>query len=461
MGLKSSVKTKSILVSAQHSDLFARPRRSGSGIFLCIAFAVLGPLAVRAEDIAPASTAVSYPPIREIRFVGNKTTKPQIFLQEMSVRVGDPADPAKIEQSRQAIMDLGLYKSVFAHVLEEEQGVVLEIAVKEKYYILPLPKLNRDADNNISFGAQLRMDNLGGLNQQLKLTYEKERPDNADSDRSNTRLEYVYPRMLGGDYELDANVSRTYTPTDTVINSVPTSYETQSSFAAVNLTRWFAREGPTVGWLVGSGLIWQKQVVDIYEGGPVNAGEGRGVGISVRIERQNVHDYLFSRNGTEYGYSGEFGVPFLGSDSDYTRHQIFYRVFLPIGDVEHRNLNIQFQLGMASDPLFGGKAYSLGGSKSLRGYKTGSISGNAFVLANIEFLTPLMEYKHIRGVVFTDIGNAYRSNSELNFSDPKIGVGIGLRWKLKSFVKLDLRVDYAYNVDTGDTKAYAGTKEAF
>ena len=36
-----------------------------------------------------------------------------------------------------------------------------------------------------------------------------------------------------------------------------------------------------------------------------------------------------------------------------------------------------------------------------------------------------------------------------------------MRLKLKSFVKIDLRIDYAYAVDTGDTKIYAGTKEAF
>jgi len=42
-----------------------------------------------------------------------------------------------------------------------------------------------------------------------------------------------------------------------------------------------------------------------------------------------------------------------------------------------------------------------------------------------------------------------------------VGRGIGLRLRLKSFVKIDLRVDVAYAYDTGEYKVFAGTKEIF
>ncbi len=116
--------------------------------------------------MASAWAAEAPATISEIRFVGNKTTKPEILLQEMLVRVGDPADPVRIEQSRQAIMDLGLFKSVRADLLAAPAGPVLQIRVKEKYYYLVIPKLNRSEDG-VGLGAQLRLDNIAGLNQQL------------------------------------------------------------------------------------------------------------------------------------------------------------------------------------------------------------------------------------------------------------------------------------------------------
>jgi hemolysin activation/secretion protein len=128
---------------------------------------------------------------------------------------------------------------------------------------------------------------------------------------------------------------------------------------------------------------------------------------------------------------------------------------------QHETLDVQFRLGLSSDPLFGTPSYSLGGSSTLRGYPASSFTGNAYVLANLEYFAPFGRYYPLRGGVFVDIGNAYPSNSDLDFSDLKTGMGVGLRLKLKSFVKIDLRVDYAYAPDTGDKKVYAGTKEVF
>jgi len=116
--------------------------------------------------MAPTWAADTAETISEIRFLGNDTTRPEIMLQEMLVRVGEPVDPARIEQSRQAIMDLELFKSVKAELLAAPPGPVLQITVDEKIYFLPIPKLNR-SDDGVGYGAQLRFDNLAGLNQKL------------------------------------------------------------------------------------------------------------------------------------------------------------------------------------------------------------------------------------------------------------------------------------------------------
>jgi outer membrane protein assembly factor BamA len=416
------------------------------------------PLLAGAEEIAepPRPPAV----IDEIRFAGNKTTRPEVLLQEMTIKVGDPVDTARIEQSRQAIMDLGIFKSVSATILPEGSRTVLLITVKEKYYILPIPKLNRDADNNFSLGAQLRLDNLAGLNQRFKLTYETERAASSDAQRQTTSLEYIYPRVRGSFYDLEVYASRARTPVDSADPANPYTYESEFSSAQVNVNHWLRRDLPGKGWRAGGGLVWQAQKYNFFTGTPPDLQDGRGVGVTAVIEYTFVHDYLYSRAGKVYGYQGTYGVPSLGSDSNYTTHQLYYRGYYPLFNKPHRTLDVQVKFGMGSDPLFG-PAFSIGGSSSLRGYPSGSIAGNAYFLTNIEYLTPLFDYYQLREVVFLDIGNAYPSNHDIRLSGMKTAVGVGLRLKLKSFVNIDLRVDYAYAIDTGETKVYAGTKEAF
>ncbi len=425
-------------------------------LFLVLYF----PLWVLAQDELPHPSATAVDTISEIRFAGNKTTRPEIFLQVMLVKVGEPANPELIERSRQAIMDLGLFKSVTAALLQEQGHTVLLITVKEKYYILPIPKLNRDANNRFTLGAQLRMDNLAGLNQRLKLTYQAEKVDTSNSLSKTSRLEYSYPRVRGTPYDFEFNTARTRTPSGLVVAGAPEVYQAEVSTANVAVNRWLQQETPTVGWRAGGGLTWQKQVYDVYAGAPQNLKEGKAVAITVQVEHTRVHDYLYSRGGQVYGYNGTYGAPFLGSDSDYAKHNFYFRGYYPVSDKPHRTVDVQVQLGLANEQIFG-PAYSLGGSSSLRGYPSGSFSGNAFFLVNVNYLTPFYDYYPLRGGVFMDVGNAYPSNSALNFSDLKTSLGISLQLKLKSFVKIELHIDYAYALETGKTKVYAGSREQF
>ncbi|OGI37033.1 MAG: hypothetical protein A2V91_04265 [Candidatus Muproteobacteria bacterium RBG_16_64_10] len=405
-------------------------------------------------------------PIGEIRFAGNDTTKPQILLQEMLVRVGDPADAGLIEQSRQAIMDLGLFNSVRAELLPgDDRGRALLITVKEKYYILPIPKLNRNDEGDIGYGAQLRLDNLAGLNQQLKLTYEIEKADTSSSGEQEVfSVVYSYPRIFGSAYRLEVVGGRTSYPIDVLAadgTTVDASYQQSTNEAGFTVSRWLHLIGPSRGWQLGGGLVWRDRGYRYLSGTPGLYSDGSIVGLTAGIEHTDVHNYLYSRSGRTYGLSAEFGLPALGSDNNYTRQLLYYRGYYPMFNRPHHNLDVQLQLGLSSDRVFNEDAYSLGGSGTLRGYEAGSFKGNAYALANIEYLAPLFGYYPIRGVLFADIGNTYPSNRDIDLSDLKSSAGFGLRWKIKAFVKLDLRLDVAYAFDTGETRVYAGTKETF
>ncbi len=275
-------------------------------------------------------------------------------------------------------------------------------------------------------------------------------------------LLYTYPRIFGSPYLLEIEGGWERLPLEVLSGETVTAgYERTANFVGFKVTRWLDLKGPSQGWQVGGGLVWRQQTHRHLSGTPDLYRDGTGVGVVGLIEYRKLHDYLYSRGGQNYGLNVEFGLPGLGSDSNYTREVLYYRGYWPVFDWPHHNLNVQLQLGLSSDRLFDTDAYALGGSRSLRGYETGSITGNAFILANVEYLAPLFGYYPLRGVVFADVGNAFPGNRDIGLSDLKWSAGLGLRLKLKSFVRLDLRVDVAYVPDTNETKVYAGSKQTF
>ena len=403
--------------------------------------------------------------VTDIRFVGNKHTQPQIMLQEMVIKPGDLIDEKRIETSRQAIMDLGLFKSVEVALLPAELGEVLEITVSEKYYVIPMPKLDRSADGDVSYGGRLTVDNLWGLNQKLRLTYKAERGCCQSSRTVSTySMEYSYPRVAGTDYGLGMTLSHEVTPTTDVdlVGATLAEYDKGLDSLGIGLSHWLGREGPSSGWSVGVTGFWRHLTYSQRSGVPIIYGPEKAVGVSLSLGYTKVHDLLFSREGVEFGLTSEHGVEELGSDTPYSRNQLYYRQYMPVGSTLHTNVNLQIRLGVTGGDLpIDEHSYGLGGSRELRGYDKSSIEGRSFFVINIEYLRPLFGYPAAQGVVFMDIGNAYPDNRLLDLADIEASTGIGFRYKFKAFVSLQLRADMAYAFGLSERKFYIGVKDTF
>ncbi|MEJ2481531.1 MAG: POTRA domain-containing protein, partial [Acidihalobacter sp.] len=94
--------------------------------------------------------------IAAIRFAGNEVTRDSVLRQQLTIRVGEPLDPAAVEASRQAIMNLGLFTKVTDSVEHTPKGAVVTFTVHEKLYTWLLPRLGRNTDGDISLGGELR-----------------------------------------------------------------------------------------------------------------------------------------------------------------------------------------------------------------------------------------------------------------------------------------------------------------
>ncbi len=402
-----------------------------------------------------SGTAGAAERITEIRFEGNSVTKDHILKQEMTVQIGDVADPEAIENSRQAIMDLGLFEWVRWELTDAPEGKVLTVSVEEKYYILPLPLLDADPDGSYSYGAEVRFDNLGGLNQRLKLKLDSsDAVDKTDALKREVSAEYVYPRIGGSPYNLNADLEVERREFDIVEDSAEAHYRREFRQAGVGLSRWLDTFGPSRGWLLGGRFALEQRDFSRLSGASLLE-DDQAVTVSGSVVFDALHDHGYYRSGGITGYRTDFGLKELGSDYFYNRHTFFYRRYHAFGG--GHNLNWQAQLGLANGRKFGGFAYDIGGSDTLRGYDT--IDGNAMVLGNVEYLKPV--WRKLRGVVFADVGNVYPGVLETDLTDLRTGVGLGLRWDVTWFVDLSLRLDVAYGLQSGDVQTYAGTSRTF
>jgi outer membrane protein assembly factor BamA len=89
------------------------------------------------------------------------------------------------------------------------------------------------------------------------------------------------------------------------------------------------------------------------------------------------------------------------------------------------------------------------------------VNGNVFALLNLEYHHPLTGYNQMRGVVFTDIGDAWDDLESITLNHLKSSVGVGLRWTVQSFVDVTLRGDFAYALDAQTYRGYFSTRASF
>ncbi|MFM2266972.1 MAG: hypothetical protein RL757_413 [Bacteroidota bacterium] len=124
--------------------------------------------------------------IKDIKIIGNKKTRSSIIERELEIKRGDSilfAD-LKLSEMRLRIFNTGLFNQVVVNIKDwdEKNQIVLEITVKESFYLLPVPifsladrnfnvwwtEQNRSLDR-INYGLFVLHRNLTGSRDPLQL----------------------------------------------------------------------------------------------------------------------------------------------------------------------------------------------------------------------------------------------------------------------------------------------------
>jgi outer membrane protein assembly factor BamA len=151
------------------------PGASRARIAAMLFFFLLPPAPSLAQDSttieisgAGRNTLRRSPVVSRIVVFGNKTTKSEIILRELTVREGDTIDSAKIEYCRERIYSLGLFNKVDIDYPPLD-STVLVVDVDERWYFFPVPLLGvieRDI-GKWYYGLGVVHYNLSGWNDKL------------------------------------------------------------------------------------------------------------------------------------------------------------------------------------------------------------------------------------------------------------------------------------------------------
>lgn len=407
--------------------------------------------------MAPAFAQEPYPVIREIAFTGNDTTQPKVMLREMTVAIGDSADPVKIERSRQGIQDLGLFKSVSVKQTMLDEGLRLTFTVEEKWYILPIPRYSINSDGKNSYGLSLRWFNVAGLNHTLRGTWANSDDKKANKGRrTRYALDYNIPFVFDSAYNLGFGAGHSSTPilADPIL-ATPDYVETFDS-ASVGVSRTFSTGAASQGWTLGSSLAWSRQDTQGDVGTPLPYGMATALGLSA--DYRDIRFKVFSEEGTRYGARASSAVEGAGSDYSFNLFTASYSALMKLGATPHQNLNLHLNAGSYHGGPIGVESesgvFSLGGASSLRGYYSDLFQGDAYYYLAAEYLRPV-GWEWLRVVVIAETGKVFADAHDFSLSRTNASLGLGLRVRFITLVNFELEAGMAWPLDGGGARFFA------
>lgn len=390
-----------------------------------------------------------WPRVQALHIDGNLVTRDHVIRRELALAEGDRADPTLIAASRQALLDLGLFRAVDVEQVEVEGGVDLRVRVREKYFLLPIPRLDTSSDRDVSYGAQLRWSNVGGRNHTLNLYAERgDFPEDRlrEAERS-LRIAYDAPYVLNTPFRLQLGaerIERRRPPEDG-------SFDETLDRAQVLLLRDFREGRPRRGWTLGGGLFHQRQDT---AGPGAPAADGRTLAVVGEADYDDLRYHLYSETGQRFRSRLEWAPG--GGDYDYAQGEFAWAQFHPLGEIPHQTFHLLAEGGWRSGGPDSRSAFFLGGSGTLRGYPSDTFEGERYWRLSAEYLRPL-HWNWLRLLALAEVGGTGASLEPDAPRGPHASLGLGVRVRLTWLVDVEIELGAAWPLRGGDgARFFAG-----
>ena len=362
--------------------------------------------------------------INDVIISGNMRTKDRIIRREIYLAPGDEFSLTDLRDSINSLRRTGFFSDVKIREKRVSKNKIdLLVDVKEAPTGSIVGGIGYGSYDGLLLNASISDRNVFGSGIEVS----------AEVDYSNKslkgRLHFYNPRVFDSIYSLGGSV----------YNQKSEFYDYSEKTKGLNLSL-----GRKIGRYTHTSLTYVLEKTELYdvseslEGNPYyEEGEFVKSALIPSIVYNNTDDFYLPRRGFILGASMEYAG--IGGDDEYVKYFGNFSYFFGLEDYIDYDLILRYKarVGYIQEngylPL--NEKFYLGGIRSVRGYKAGSLSpknsygdliGGKRVFSNsIEASVPLMKSNGMRMVFFVDYGMiGENSYNEIKRS----GAGVGIEW---------------------------------
>lgn len=396
----------------------------------------------------PAASAPLARRLSAIHFAGNKVTQSRTMLRELLFRPGDSVTTVQLEQGRQAIQNLGLFKKVTMNeAVDAEGGVAVTYGVSERWYLLGYPRVDANTNGEYAYGVQADWNNVWGLNHTLRLSLLRKETKRVGIGKENSYVVgYNAPQLFDTRWSVNVGGAFIERPVDNFLGQYNERFESYQVIGSRSLS-----EGePNQGWSLGGGLVWTVQSTDS------GVGEyGEALSPAIIASYRDLRFNVYSEEGLLFGSRLDAAKHGIAADYDFARLTLNAARYFPVGNVAHQTVHFIGETGLNWEGPQSVRNFTLGGVGALRGYERGFREGNAYYRMAAEWARPVFR-PWLRAVVIAEAGNVYAQPNEFEATDIKASLGLAIRIRVPFLVNLQLEAGVAMPINGGAPRYFGG-----
>jgi outer membrane protein assembly factor BamA len=367
--------------------------------------------------------------IGAIEVKGNERTAREVVIAALRVQPGDGVPDELLPVLRQRVLNLRLFREVEVTKRPSEGGVVLSVAVEERWTLLPIPILGASS-GTAQAGLAIFESNFLGRNKLLAVS-------GIYSSRSQSGfLFYRDPSLFGSRMVLAVELIAE--------NKVR---ERADGFDVVQAWRdrrvdVSVRPGvllaPGLALRAGPFAVFRNTRAEPSYPAPPPAGNDFGVAADLEYEGQNYRDWF--NEGPFVQARVRRSLPPLGSDRGFTQSSAFATWTLPAARDHAASLSAAGFL-VEGDPVL--DAFTLGGRPGSRGLRAEGLWAERALTTTLDYQVPVWRprWGTLTAVGFVDAGVSSWAATVTRFVAP----GGGVRLYLRNVALPALGVDLAWS----------------
>ena len=417
-----------------------------TALVLAALLAVVAPLPGRAMDRLRYQ---EYPElegktVRQVLILGNNTTREIVFRREMTLREGVPFESDVLWRDWENLVDLGIFAHLEVDAVPSGDGVMVVVSAYERprWFIAPILDYRLD-EREATVGYRLRVRNLGGLNQSF-------RSDSRVGARDRVNLSWSTP-WLGPE-------PRTLTASLRLQFPEEGNDELRSNRFSLFSTKFVGDYRKLRRGWTSFGRI---EVLKRDGTSPFGAVDQLIPSIGLGWFRDSRNVRVDPDRGSLLSFTSEYATGWTSDELSYLRGFGDLRKFVSIGQrivLAGRGVTV-----LSTGEVPGYRRVGVGGSRSIRGLPTDTVTGNNLARINLELRFNILPKRRFNlpiplaprriknfdlrfdGVLFVDTGTAW--DDSIGFRNASLfkGFGVGLRVFLP--VLEVARIELAFNED--------------